>query len=458
MSSRTFEAGKGKMKAQSILKYRNIPTGNEQYPSQFIENSKAIILEKNTDKLIVGLCKNTTEETRSMLSFMHEGKVQFVLIKQDEITSWLGKENARQENKTAETTENNEICVDKISEQAPTINLVNSLIFEAIRESASDIHIEAMKNNVRIRYRIDGLLEEKMTVEKDRFESISSRIKIMSNLNILEKRMPQDGRISVTMGNEKTDLRVSIVPIKYGESIVMRILGKKEKRKNLEDLGFNEECLSEIKKMLETPHGLILVTGPTGSGKTTTVNAMARKLLDSNTKIITIEDPVECTLDGACQIQVNENAGLTFGSILKRVLRQDPNVIVVGEIRDKETARLSARSAMTGHLVISTLHTNDSIGAIKRLMDLEIENYIVSSVLRGVIAQRLVKKRSGGRIIVSECFSMNQKIRKLIEDNMPEEILENEIFSEGKKTMKQDAMEKISKKIISCSEAKKELG
>ena len=447
-----------RMKTQSILKYKKIPTGTNQYPSHFIENSKAIILENKENKLIVGLCKNTTEETKSMLSFMHEGKAEFVLLKQDEITSWLAKENARSEKESVSVTENDEICVDKISEKAPTINLVNSLIFEAIRESASDIHIEAMKDNVRIRYRIDGSLEERMTVEKDRFDSISSRIKIMSNLNILEKRMPQDGRISVTLGNEKTDLRVSIVPIKYGESIVLRILGKKEKRLNLEDLGFTDECLTEIEKMLETPHGLILVTGPTGSGKTTTVNAMTRKLLVNDTKIITIEDPIECTLEGACQIQVNENAGLTFGSILKRVLRQDPNIIVVGEIRDKETARLSARSAMTGHLVISTLHTNDSISAIKRLIDLEIEGYIVSSVLRGVIAQRLIKKKTGGRIIVSECFSMTQKIRKLIEEKATEDMLEKEIFSNRKKTMKQDAMDKIVNKIITVSEARKELG
>ena len=399
------------MDTATIDSFLNIPTDNVQYSYKFIENSNALVLDASDSRIIVGVTENTSSEVIATLSSYHNVPVDFVIIPQVELSSWLGKqlgEDDKQESiRISHKVQNS---LDKIANDAPTINLVNSICIDAIRLEASDIHIESGLENAKVRYRIDGLLQTVRTIENERFAAVSSRIKIMSNLNILEKRQPQDGRITVNINNENIDLRVSIIPITNGESIVMRILGKNNAPKSLDNLGFSDKQLKDIKSMIHIPHGLILVTGPTGSGKTTTLNAMMKEMVSETTKIISIEDPVEYVVEGVNQIQINEQINLGFDSILRRVLRQDPNVIMVGEIRDKATAELSIRAALTGHLVLSTLHTNDAVSVIPRLINMGIEPYLISSVLRGAIAQRLVRKldKTGngykGRIVVSEYF------------------------------------------------------
>jgi type II secretory ATPase GspE/PulE/Tfp pilus assembly ATPase PilB-like protein len=284
------------------------------------------------------------------------------------------------------------LLLDKIANNAPVINFVNSTIIEGIRKRASDIHIEAFTDTVKVRYRIDGVLQTVNQISPSMFPAVSSRIKIMSNLNIMERRLPQDGRISVHLGEDTQDIRVSIVPTARGESIVLRLLNRKNALIGLDKLGLRDESLPDIRKILKTPFGLILATGPTGSGKTTTLNSMLREMDSESQKIITVEDPIEYVIDGIDQIQTNEAVGLTFTSILKRILRQDPNIIMVGEIRDLETANLGIRAALTGHLVLSTLHTNDAVSVIDRLVDMGDEPFMIAAVLKTSMAQRLVRK------------------------------------------------------------------
>lgn len=452
------------MDTATIDSFLNIPTDNAQYSYKFIENSNALVLDASASRIIVGVTENTSSEVIATLSSYHNVPVDFVIIPQVELSSWLGKqlgEDDKQESiRISHKVQNS---LDKIANDAPTINLVNSICIDAIRLEASDIHIESGLENAKVRYRIDGLLQTVRTIENERFAAVSSRIKIMSNLNILEKRQPQDGRITVNINNENIDLRVSIIPITNGESIVMRILGKNNAPKSLDNLGFSDKQLKDIKSMIHIPHGLILVTGPTGSGKTTTLNAMMKEMVSETTKIISIEDPVEYVVEGVNQIQINEQINLGFDSILRRVLRQDPNVIMVGEIRDKATAELSIRAALTGHLVLSTLHTNDAVSVIPRLINMGIEPYLISSVLRGAIAQRLVRKldKTGngykGRIVVSEEFLMDSTLENIINRGADQgEILEY-LKSQNMVFLAQDAKEKVHKKITTKEEIEREI-
>jgi general secretion pathway protein E len=281
--------------------------------------------------------------------------------------------------------------------EAPIVKLVNMLITRAVESNTSDIHIEPFENNVKVRYRIDGALTEVESFPKRIQAAVISRIKIMSRLNIAERRLPQDGRIKLRVSGRDIDLRVSTIPTIYGESIVMRILDRGSALIVLEHLGFPEETLERYKGLINTPYGILLVTGPTGSGKTTTLYASLNKINSSARKIITIEDPIEYQIQGINQIQVKPQIGLTFANGLRHIVRQDPDIIMVGEIRDLETAEIAIHSALTGHLVFSTLHTNDAPGAVTRLLDMGIEGFLVSSSLIGVLAQRLV------RVICPDC-------------------------------------------------------
>jgi general secretion pathway protein E/type IV pilus assembly protein PilB len=372
-----------------------VPEGSSQYPLEYIESQRVIKLGEEPDKVIVGITEKTTGETKNNLVNFHQKPVEFIEIDAMEFTSYLsGKlgEADAAEDLNSDTVFNDRVLLDKLANDAPIINLVNSICLDGIHSGASDIHIEAGGNLVRVRYRIDGMLRTVRTVEPGRFPAISSRIKIMANLNILERRHPQDGRITVSVGDEHVDLRVSVVPVTGGESIVLRILGKKMAVSSLASLGFGREQLAILNRLLMTPHGLILMTGPTGSGKTTTLNAMLGTIVSESIKVITIEDPVEFLVDGVNQIQINEQIGLGFDVLLRRVLRQDPNVIMIGEIRDSSTAGIALRSALTGHLVLSTMHTNDTASVIHRLINMGIEPYLIASVLRGAAAQRLVRR------------------------------------------------------------------
>jgi len=280
----------------------------------------------------------------------------------------------------------------RMAEQPTLINLVNLVIVEAIRARASDIHIEPFEKQLKVKYRVDGLLIEQESPPRHLQPAITSRIKIMSGMNIAERYAPQDGHITLRVEGRKVDIRVSTVPTLYGESIVMRILDKEAVKLDLETLGMGAPDRDSMQRLIDLPHGMVLVTGPTGSGKTTTLYAALMKLYDPSLKIITIEDPVEYELPGVNQIPVNPKRGLSFAAGLRHILRQDPDVVMVGEIRDGETAELAVRAALTGHLIFSTLHTNNAVSAVGRLLDLGVEPFLLSSVLEGILAQRLSRR------------------------------------------------------------------
>ncbi|ABZ82868.1 type ii secretion system protein e, putative [Heliomicrobium modesticaldum Ice1] len=275
---------------------------------------------------------------------------------------------------------------------APIIRVVNTILQQAAKEGASDIHLEPQEGGVRVRYRADGILRHVLTLPKAAHPALLSRIKLLAKMNIAEKRLPQDGRIQTKLGDKMIDMRVSTLPAIHGEKCVIRLLDKSNVRFDLRQLGFRDEVLRAYEKIVRNPYGMILITGPTGSGKTTTLYASIHELNTPEKNIVTVEDPVEYVLDGVNQVQVNMRAGLDFASGLRSILRQDPDVILVGEIRDRETAEIGVRAATTGHLVFSTLHTNDAAGSVNRLVDMGVEPFLVASSLVGVVAQRLVRR------------------------------------------------------------------
>ncbi len=320
----------------------------------------------------------------------------------------------------------NELTLEEVPknvvEEAPVIKLLNAIIMKAVREGASDIHLEPEENNLRIRYRVDGILHEASSLPRYVRSAIVSRIKVLGQMDIAETRIPQDGRIKVREQNKDFELRVSSFPTIYGENVVIRILDQTSALVGLKDLGFSDETRKKYESLIGLPYGFVLITGPTGSGKTTTLYASLNKVNTLEKNIITIEDPVEYRLNLVRQTQVNPKAGLTFASGLRSILRQDPNIIMVGEIRDFETAEIAIHAAMTGHLVFSTLHTNDAPGALTRLIDMEVEPFLVSSSVVGVLAQRLV------RTICPQCktpYKPNQSVLKIL--NLPAEN-NNDIF------------------------------
>ncbi len=284
-----------------------------------------------------------------------------------------------------------ETNLDRMVEGSPIVNLVNMALMTSIRDGASDIHIEPDKKGTRIRYRIDGRLRELMRPPSGLHAAIVSRMKVIGKMDIAEKRLPQEGRVRIMAEGRGIDLRVSSMPTLLGEKIVIRILDKSNLHTNMETLGFRASALEAFQRMLHQPHGLVLVTGPTGSGKTTTLYSALYLLRNPDRNIVTVEDPVEYQLDMVNQIQVQEGIGMTFARALRSILRQDPDVIMVGEIRDEETARVAVQAGLTGHLVLATLHTNDAPGAVGRLLDMNVEPYLLSSVLNGVVAQRLAR-------------------------------------------------------------------
>lgn len=287
--------------------------------------------------------------------------------------------------------QDDEINTDQIT-NAPVVRLVNNIIEAGVRQGASDIHIEPFEAFIRVRMRVDGSLLEAMKLDIRTNNAIVSRIKIMSDLNIAERRLPQDGSMVIKVDNRDIDFRISILPTIYGEKVVIRILDQEKFKLNIEQLGFNNKEMKLVRDFIHAPHGIILVSGPTGSGKTTTLYTLIRYLNKITQNIITVEDPVELKLNGINQVQVNLKAGLTFASGLRSILRQDPDIIMIGEIRDAETAEIAIRASITGHLVLSTIHTNDAVSTITRLIDMGIPPYLVSTSLYGIISQRLIRK------------------------------------------------------------------
>jgi len=279
-----------------------------------------------------------------------------------------------------------------MASEVPVIRLVNQMLVRALESRASDVHIEPFENQLKVRYRIDGILQEVEAPPRQLKAAVISRLKILAQLNIAERRLPQDGRIKIRLAGKDVDLRISTVPTMYGESVVIRLLERAQIFTQLNALGFPPGLLEHFNEMISKPHGMILVTGPTGSGKTTTLYGALQKINDPGKKIITIEDPVEYQLSGVNQIQVKPQIGLTFANGLRSIVRQDPDIIMVGEIRDAETAEIAVQAALTGHLVFSTLHTNDAAGAISRLLEMGVQDYLLASSLLGVLAQRLVRR------------------------------------------------------------------
>lgn len=300
-------------------------------------------------------------------------------------------ERYTKEKETQNKGKEDETVYDDVN-NSPIVLLVKAIIEQAVRQRASDIHIEPFEHTIRVRYRVDGILSEVMNYEINLLPAVVARIKIIGDMDISEKRKPQDGRITIIVDREEFDIRVSILPTVYGEKIVMRITSKKGLTKAKKELGFSDEEMQKFDLILKHPHGMILVTGPTGSGKSTTLYTALSELNTSEVNIITVEDPVEANIDGINQVQVNPKAEMTFATALRSILRQDPDIIMIGEIRDLETAEIAVRASITGHLVVSTLHTNSAASTITRLVDMGIEPYLIADATVGVIAQRLVRR------------------------------------------------------------------
>jgi len=314
-----------------------------------------------------------------------------------------------------------QLQVNEDINQAPIVLLVKTIVEQAVRQRASDIHIEPLEKQVRIRYRVDGILYETMKYEIKLLPAIVARIKIIGGMDISEKRKPQDGRITMVVDRQEFDIRVSILPTVFGEKIVMRLTSKKNLTKAKKDLGFSDEEMIKFDVILGKPHGIILVTGPTGSGKSTTLYTALSELNTEDVNIITVEDPVEANIDGINQVQVNNKAELTFANALRSILRQDPDIIMIGEIRDGETAQIAIKASITGHLVVSTLHTNSAASTITRLEDMGIEPYLIADAAVGVIAQRLVRKlctscktRRKATIFEKELLNLNSQSEQII--------------------------------------------
>jgi type II secretion system protein E len=406
----------------------------------------------------------------------------------DTVTA-LVEEAGKEELELLEDIEADDSELAKQAQEASVVRLVNQILVEAANERASDIHIEHEEETLRIRYRIDGLLQEqKLPPEINRFQAaIVSRLKIMARLNIAEKRLPQDGRIKMRVQGREVDVRVSIIPMVHGEGIVLRLLDKGRMVFNLKNIGFLPEVDRKFRQLIDRPHGIILVTGPTGSGKSTTLYSALNEIKDEATKIITVEDPVEYQQPGICQIQTHAKIGLTFANALRSILRHDPDVILIGEMRDLETAEAAIQASLTGHLVFSTLHTNDAPSAFTRLIDMGVEPFLVASTVEGVMAQRLVRticpdcktvyipdpddvpadfphppddlsvhhlhkgngcrscRQSGyrGRTGIHELLVNNDLIRELIVTRVNAGVIRKEALKAGMKTLRQDGWQKV---------------
>ncbi len=329
------------------------------------------------------------------------------------------------------------------AQQASVVRLVNEILSEAIDARASDIHIEAQEAGLKLRYRVDGVLQRQPTpAEMNRFQAaIVSRLKIMARLNIAEKRVPQDGRIKLRVKGREIDVRVSIIPMLHGEGVVMRVLDKESLNFSLRGIGMSQGIYDQFQRLIRLPHGIVLVTGPTGSGKTTTLYSALSEIKDEETKIITTEDPIEYQLEGINQIQVHSKVGLTFAASLRSILRHDPDVVLVGEIRDLETAENAVQASLTGHMVFSTLHTNDSAGAFMRLCDMGVEPFLVTSTVEGVMAQRLVRR------LCEECREPYLPKRK----DMPGDFPMADMLEQGRKSTGRKAVALVATRVIGAA-------
>lgn len=414
-----------------ILAKRQIaPDIVKSVPEHVARKYKVFPVEKRGNKLTIGMLDPTDVFALDDIRILLGCEIQPVIVTEEDLNQALGQYYGRgmvedvmkEVNIELEEEQEEDISAAELKamiEDAPIVKLVNLIIAQAVGERASDIHIEPTEKEVIVRYRIDGHLRKMMTSPKNTQAAIISRLKIMSQMDIAEKRIPQDGRIQMKVENQAIDIRVSSIPTVFGEKIVMRLLFKNTALANIETLGFLPESLAKFRSVYSHPHGIILVTGPTGSGKSTTLSSVLNELNDPDVNIMTVEDPVEYQIPGVNQVQVNNKAGLTFAGALRSFLRQDPDIIMVGEIRDNETARIATQAALTGHLVLSTLHTNDAPSSITRIIDMGIEPFLVASTVAGIIAQRLV------RGLCKECkeeyqIDENDPLYSIVKKTLPE--------------------------------------
>jgi general secretion pathway protein E len=463
-----------------------------QLSNRFLRERHVLPLRLNDHTLTLAMADPLDFETQSAVRLATGLRIEAELAAESEISDALEKYYGEAEGAGETAGEGDESSADleqlrDMASEAPVIRLVNAMIGSAVEKRASDIHLEPFEKEFRIRFRVDGVLQEQEPPARELKAAITSRLKLMARLNIAERRLPQDGRIKIkTMGRE-VDLRVSTLPTLYGESIVMRLLDRSATNfYDLSNLGFDAHMLARMEHFTAMPHGIFLVTGPTGSGKSTTLYSALKKINQSDKKIITIEDPVEYQMDGINQIHVNPQIGLTFAAGLRHIVRQDPDVIMVGEIRDRETADVAIRSALTGHFVYSTLHTNDAPSAITRLTDMGVENYLICSSVVAVLAQRLVRvicphcrESAGerlaptgemvpsflgagcehcygtgykGRVGIFEMMELSDELRKRIMANADASELTELARGQGMRTLREDGWLKVSTGLTSAEE------
>jgi type IV pilus assembly protein PilB len=467
-------------------------------PEHISRRYKIIPIKLNGDKIVVAMTNPVNIYALDDVRIITGREVEPVLASEKRINQALDRIYTIQKGleetllNIAPTEEETEAPVEVLEDEAPVVRLVNLTITQAVQEGASDIHIEPTENDVKVRFRVDGVLYDVMSPPKKIFPTLVARIKILANMDIAERRLPQDGRFRVTsQGNKIIDFRVSTLPTIHGEKIVLRLLDRSAPLIGLEKLGFTEDVLEKFDWLIQRPYGMILVTGPTGSGKTTTLYSALAKISTPEKNIITVEDPVEYQFPRINQVQVNTKVGLTFANGLRSILRQDPDIIMIGEIRDRETAEIAVQAALTGHLVLSTIHTNDSAGAIARLMDMGIEPFLISSSVIGILAQRLARRicsrckipkqpteeeikvlklgendiiyegkgceacrHTGyrGRIGIFELLMVDDEIRSMIVDKVPANVIRETAVKKGMRTLWEDAKLKVRNGITTYSE------
>jgi type II secretion system protein E len=488
-----------------ILDTQNFPEHIplEKISYNFLVNNLLLPIEIKDNLLTLAIGDPTNSDGITSLKASYGYDLSLFLARKSDILFQLeqlhGSRSAVMQRLIDDVTEDNVVDTDlpdevshlrDLAQEKGIIQLVNVIIENAVKDRASDIHIEPGDMRVSVRYRVDGVLHEKEVLPIRMYSAVSSRIKLLSQMNIAERRLPQDGRMNISSSGRVLDIRVSTIPTIYGESIVMRLLDKESSFLTLEQLGFDDVLLNIYGDTIKKPYGMLLITGPTGSGKSTSLYASLDKINSPDKKIITIEEPVEYLMAGINQIQVRPKIGLTFASGLRHIVRQDPDVIMVGEIRDLETAGIAVHAALTGHLLFSTLHTNDAAGALARLMDMGVENYLVSSTLLCVIAQRLVRiicqtckekyvlsndlsnkvalgmnegwrgrgceSCSGtgyrGRIGIFEVLQISDQIRELIMKRATIKAIKDMAVSLGMRTLREDGIEKVKKGITTIDE------
>ncbi|RED61706.1 GspE/PulE family protein [Cohnella lupini] len=485
----------------SLFKYQIDPTIAHIIPESLAKRYLAIPIKKDGGKLLVAMADPldyfAIEELRMTTGFRIEPAISSKEELQRAIARHYGLQDSMSQMlvdlPTSEEIRETEI----MNEDAPIVRLVNQMIQQAAQLKVSDIHVDPGEGGVAIRYRVDGVLRTERTIPKAMQGFMTARLKIMARLNIAERRLPQDGRMTMQFDTKTVDIRVSSLPTIHGEKMVLRLLDLSSGVKSIETLGFNARNDKSFREMIERPYGILLITGPTGSGKTTTLYSALSHLNQDDVNIITVEDPVEYQLDGINQVHVNPAIGLSFASGLRSILRQDPNIVMVGEIRDSETAEIAIRASLTGHLVLTTLHTNDSVSSITRLRDMGIESYLLASSILGIVAQRLVRRicpdckttykpsdqerfmlegrgiktdalhrgigcgscnRTGyrGRVAIHEVLVVNDNLRKLISLNATVEEMRQSALEQGMIQLMDDGLTKVSQGITTMQEVLRE--